>query len=615
MLGCSCLHGFHTDWAIMGDDKQGTIHSSSDGGVIGRYPDPDPSELLVAPATSDESNTARLRLIPIACFRLDNPRFMFDSSFVLPAAQAEMKAFADLRKSNPKYDKAPISIFGHADPSYEGNFELGISTYQSGDDYNKTLSGRRAIAIYALLIRDPSFWNTLYSNHLGGDVWGTSSVQIMLDALNQQGGSSFGSSSQGSSSSAQNARAQDIANDGGQRQQLFLQYMNFLCGDLTLDKSADFLARNAGPGQKGDVQGCSRFNPVLLFSTEDEARYKQAYQSNDKDTLLERNGANAVNRRVVILVFRKGSQVLPARWPCPSYKDGAADCKKRFFSDGDSRRSTHTSGAPHTYDDSQDTFACRFFQRISTGSPCNSVQPVCWTDDYDKEIDRPSYRNYFRKYQADGTEYTSMPPKFAGKIYVPLKTGGNITVEVRFKQQALHGVSADDVTAARTKLETGIQDNWNGQFTMEITDPACGNKSFPIEYKVVWVDSGQNYTIKIHKTYDREGVTGTVMDVSKATSDWTYAHEFGHCVGLPDEYSYVRGSTETVKYVKPDGTLDDPVSAPFDGKATDAADATIMAAVDNTTVLPRHGWDVAIEVQKLLTAKLGRPIKCSISTD
>ena len=203
-------------------------------------------------------------------------------------------------------------------------------------------------------------------------------------------------------------------------------------------------------------------------------------------------------------------------------------------------------------------------------------------------------------------------PNSRGKIYAPVKTGNKITVEVRFKQEALASVTAADVDAAKTKLETGVKENWNGKFALEADDPLCGKKAFAIEYKVKWVSSRENYVIKIHNTYPREGVTGSVMDVSKTTSDWVYAHEFGHCIGLPDEYSYVSGSTETVKYIKPDGSLDVAISAPFDGKSKTAPDATIMAAYDNTTVLPRHGWSVAIEVQELLTAKLGRTIKCSI---
>ena len=166
----------------------------------------------------------------------------------------------------------------------------------------------------------------------------------------------------------------DIANDSGQRQQLFLKYMNLLCGDLKLDKSADFLARGSGSDQKGDVQGCSRFNPVLLFSLENEARFKQAFAAKDESTLRgERDSANTPNRRVMIFVYRKGSQILPAKWPCPTYKSGASDCKKRFFSDGDTRRSTHNTGSDRKFDDTRDTFACRFYQRISDHAPCTGL--------------------------------------------------------------------------------------------------------------------------------------------------------------------------------------------------------------------------------------------------
>jgi hypothetical protein len=367
----------------MADDKQATIHSASDGGVLGKHPDPDPFQFLVAPSTSSEFNTARLRLLPIACFRIDDVRFKFDSSFVLPGTQTEMTAFSELRKADPRVKGAPISIFGHADPSFQGNFDPDSSTAQSGDDYNKTLSGRRAIAIYAMLTRDASFWNTLFSSHLGADVWGEDSIRIMLelaDPANSNGqqaqnqSSSSGSSSQSSSDSAGNSRVRDIANDSGQRQQLFLKYMNLLCGDLKLDKGKDFLARGAGPDQKGDVQGCSRFNPVLLFSSEDEVRFKQAFTDKDESAVRgERDPKNAVNRRVMILVFQKGSQILPAKWPCPTFRAGAADCKKRFFADGDIRRSTHTSGADRRFEQTRDTFACRFYQRISDGSPCEGV--------------------------------------------------------------------------------------------------------------------------------------------------------------------------------------------------------------------------------------------------
>jgi type VI secretion system secreted protein VgrG len=238
----------------------------------------------------------------------------------------------------------------------------------------------------------------------------------------------------------------------------------------------------------------------------------------------------------------------------------------------------------------------------------------CWVDDYDKEISiTSSYGRYCHKYKPDGTEYATadLPVlKFRGKIYAPVKTGNKITVEVRFKTQKAGAATDADVTTAKTKLENGVNTHWNNKFTLEADDPDCGKKSFKIEYKIVWVTSGENYILSVHDAYPREGEGNGTVNVSRTTTEWIFAHEFGHCVGLPDEYSS-KGGAETVKYIKPDGTLDGAVTAPPYKPKTDA-DATIMSSLDNTTTLKHHAWNIAIETQELLTAKLGRTIKCTI---
>jgi hypothetical protein len=243
-------------------------------------------------------------------------------------------------------------------------------------------------------------------------------------------------------------------------------------------------------------------------------------------------------------------------------------------------------------------------------APKKEDKKDCWIADYDKEVSTASYGRYSQPYKKDGTPH-SYTDRVQYKIYAPVKTGSAITIEIRFKVEALAGVNETEIATAKTKLENGVQTHWSGKFKMEIDDPQCGKKTLPINYKVVWVSAKEHYTIKVHKTYPREGVTGRIMNVQKKTSAWTYAHEFAHCFGMPDEYSYTP-DTETVKYYKPDGTLDAAISAPPGGKAKDAADATIMSAVDNTTTLSRHAWYAAIEVQALLTAKIGRKIKCDI---
>ena len=303
--------------------------------------------MLAAPATGSEFNTLTAGLIPVACWRVDDIRFAFDSSVVTPGTKTELVQLKALRAAHPG---SPLSIFGHADPV--GN-----------DDYNKTLSGRRAIAIFGLLTRDTELWDELYRQPAGNDKWGTPALQMMLDEVN---GPSSGAGGTGSSSADQAAEADK---NPAKRKQLFRDYMDKLCGPgLALGKE-DFLARGVDAKGKGDYQGCSEFNPVLIFSQRDQQRFEQA---KDKS---ERNTANAPNRRVMALLFRKGTKVDPTRWPCPRALEGAAACRKRFWSDGESRRTRRLPDAERRFEQTADTFACRFYHRLTTGSPCEDVPP------------------------------------------------------------------------------------------------------------------------------------------------------------------------------------------------------------------------------------------------
>ena len=73
---------------------------------------------------------------------------------------------------------------------------------------------------------------------------------------------------------------------------------------LTLDPTDDFLARQQDSLGKGDFQGCSEFNPLLIFSQQKNNEFDA-----DKDK-SKRNLENAPNRRVLVLLFRPGSKVL-----------------------------------------------------------------------------------------------------------------------------------------------------------------------------------------------------------------------------------------------------------------------------------------------------------------
>jgi len=325
----------------------GCLSRVSEGGISGSHPIVDLPMVHVGPSTDGEFNTVRVGLVPVACWRVEDLRFEFDSSFITLGIKAELEHLAKLMKEHPPSSRSdgkpgcPLSVFGHADPT--GN-----------DDYNKQLSGRRAAVIYALLTRDTNLWEKLFSQPLGRDKWGRKCLVTMLDTVSPP--------TDGKSNEEQ---AIQYEHNAGKRKELFGQYMEKLCGsDLKFGKE-DFLGHGEDPGGKGDYQGCSEFNPVLIFSTEEQKKFDQ-----DKDKTA-RNAANAPNRRVMVLIFRKGSRVDPSKWPCPRANEGVAGCKKRFWSDGEKRRTPHEQR--REYEQTKDTFACRFYDRLSHVSPCEFI--------------------------------------------------------------------------------------------------------------------------------------------------------------------------------------------------------------------------------------------------
>lgn len=280
--------------------------------------------LQLGPTTEDQKNTFRPAIFPIACWRVDDVRFNFDSSVIRTDAVPEFKALKDLRSANPG---APLSIFGHADPV-------------GSDDYNKYLSGRRAQAVYGLLVRDTDLWEDLYSHNQGGDVWDDKTFQLMRAETS----------------------ISDSSNTKDNRAAVFAAYMDLICGADFKLTPGDFLAQGSDSGGKGDYQGCSEFNPVLVFSADENAKFQPASMHEKRDQ------ENGPNRRVMIFLFRPGSVVDPGKWPCPRVKEGIAGCKKRFWSDGEKRRSFQSER--RKYADTGDTFACRFYDRLSGRSPC-----------------------------------------------------------------------------------------------------------------------------------------------------------------------------------------------------------------------------------------------------
>ena len=118
-----------------------------EGGHAASHPEAEPFPIYAAPGSGAKKNVIKEELTTVACWRMDDIRFDFNSAFVAPAAKTEFDALKVVRDAHPG---APMSVFGHADPVGD-------------EEYNKGLSGRRAEAIYAVLVRDAARWETLYA--------------------------------------------------------------------------------------------------------------------------------------------------------------------------------------------------------------------------------------------------------------------------------------------------------------------------------------------------------------------------------------------------------------------------------------------------------------------
>jgi hypothetical protein len=311
----------------------GGIHSAGEEGSVASHPARNTQPFLVAPTPADTPtplNTLALDLVAVACLSLHDVLFEFDASFVTPSVRELISRLPGLRRAHRRKSTGalpPISVFGHADPV-------------GSDDYNKSLSGRRARAVYALLTRNVGMWEDLYAHPIppNGDNWRDKKVmQKMRDTVGP-------------------------AADGKSDREVFGLYMAAIC-PFQLEKS-DFLGGGTASG-KADYQGCSDFNPLVLLAKPEEA----------KMTKLQRNAENQPNRRVVIYLFRPDYPPIDASsWPCPRAEEGAAGCHVRFFADAARRR---TQGdTRRTFAESTDTFACRFYDRIAHDSPCERILPA-----------------------------------------------------------------------------------------------------------------------------------------------------------------------------------------------------------------------------------------------
>jgi hypothetical protein len=452
-------------------------------------------KLNVAPTDgSTKFNAIRIPLIPVACWKLNDPAFAFDSSFVSPNFRGE---FVPAPASSPDQPSTPtdaqlaapppadaplttlsaivaakpgcpVALFGHCDPA-------------GTDTLNKTLGDRRAIAIYALVTRQPDLWVYLHDNAEVGDKWDLRMTQTMLASVPDGQGNPYYA---GTATGVQDADTTDavkrfqtdagLSADGDPgsqtRKALYGAYMDWLCtpsGDSTRMpfrmQQSDFLGgTGAQPGDlpKMSLQSCGKFNPIVLL-TSDEMGGVDTSNETDGASKTQRNADDAPNRRVIMFFFEKGTTVDSSLWPCPKVKESNAACNDAFWPDGDQRRKNGPT--QRLYKDTRDTMACRFYDRFARRSPCESgekglVLEIHLLDALGKPMTNVPYRvNIAGKVKSgisvDGWVTQAMPPDMCPATchveWGPKDRSGAFTYQLDIFVECGEG---DDQATAEAKL-------------------------------------------------------------------------------------------------------------------------------------------------------------------
>ncbi|WAS94158.1 hypothetical protein [Nannocystis punicea] len=176
-------------------------------------------------------------------------------------------------------------------------------------------------------------------------------------------------------------------------------------------------------------------------------------------------------------------------------------------------------------------------------------------------------------------------------------------------------VTDADLTTKVAKIPPAIERAWNSRaYKLKITDNKCGERLFEVKFVVRMVDSRPHYTIN----FVNVAGMGTSNDVAGVTSGRSYIlppdrgkfnlgdsrsasddgdeclepHEFGHMIGLKDEYLDIPHDRGGVKYEFPDKTTE-----------TVAVNGELMGSMSNKTPQPtRYCVTIAYAAIALLEA-------------
>jgi hypothetical protein len=271
------------------------------------------------------------------------------------------------------------------------------------------------------------------------------------------------------------------------------------------------------------------------------------------------------------------------------------------------------------------------------------VVDTCWMVNFEEEITTPNpIDNYYQMLNKDHMRIwtTSFKERFykLSICFKPIKsneeepknpqselddpmTEVGITIRFRVSEPQPHiyengdiaKVTKKDFDEVRKKFEAGVN-IFNNRFNLIIKDPLCGEKKLPIRFLSNWVKSQAHFGIYVLNRGERASNVYEGIKIPVDSPITEYAHELGHGFGLADEY--MEYSRFYVKYIKPDGKLDEELNLVDLKKGTVDPQKTLYSCRECMLLKPRHGWPIAIEVQKLLRRNIrrekGQEITCDI---
>jgi len=137
----------------------------------------------------------------------------------------------------------------------------------------------------------------------------------------------------------------------------------------------------------------------------------------------------------------------------------------------------------------------------------------------------------------------------------------HLHVIVRIRLQPDTGITQAQLQAVQTTWEPAIEQAWTGQFPIQLSKGHCRCKRYSVTLDVQWVNSGEHHVVQVHAGSGRADMGNFFLNNTGGTA----AHEVGHMLGNPDEYTDPACPGRTV-----------------------TSDGSIMQNSQTGTVRPRH---------------------------